>query len=295
MNRSAVLLVLIAAVSLGAQSQTNTQVDAQAGVKASTQGSSASASTAGSAKSNQGSGSLSSGAAFNAALTAPVDSKKAKAGDRVSARTTEAAKSEGKVVLPKGTKLVGHVTQASARAKGDAESTLAITFDRAILKSGQEVPLNVAIQALASAQATTGGAEGEPNPLENRMGTSSATGAGGHGALDGVGSAVGGAVGTAANAAGHVSGTADAALNSTASATADIGASRGAVGGLNAAGQLTSNSQGVFGLRGLNLGTATSSSTQASVITTGGKNVHLDNGTRMLLVTQNAAAPAPRP
>src|SRR5438034_11177381 len=33
-----------------------------------------------------------------------------------------------------------------------SESALGIVFDKAILKNGQEIPLNVAIQALASAQ-----------------------------------------------------------------------------------------------------------------------------------------------
>jgi hypothetical protein len=58
------------------------------------------------------------------------------------------------------------------------------------------------------------------------------------------------------------------------------------VGGLNTAGQLTSNSQGVFGLNGLNLSSTASNSTQGSVITSAGKNVRLDSGTRMLLVSQ---------
>src|SRR5437879_7198270 len=55
------------------------------------------------------------------------------------------------------------------------------------------------------------------------------------------------------------------------------------------AGQLTSNSQGVFGLNGLNLNAAGSNATQGSVITSAGKNVHLDSGTRMLLVSQTNA------
>jgi hypothetical protein len=58
---------------------------------------------------------------------------------------------------------------------------------------------------------------------------------------------------------------------------------------LNAAGQLTSNSQGVFGLNGLNLNAAASNATEGSVITSAGKNVHLDSGTRMLLVSQMPA------
>src|SRR5262249_20840340 len=91
---------------------------------------------------------LASGTAMNIALNAPVDSKKAKTGDAVAAHTTEAVKADGKTVIPKGTKLIGHVTQASTRAKGESESTLGVVFDKAVLKNGQEVPINASIQAL---------------------------------------------------------------------------------------------------------------------------------------------------
>ncbi|PYU03506.1 MAG: hypothetical protein DMG33_16595 [Acidobacteria bacterium] len=50
-----------------------------------------------------------------------------------------------------------------------------------------------------------------------------------------------------------------------------------------------SNSRGVFGLNGLNLNTAASNSTQGSLITSTGKNVHLDSGTQLLLVSQAQA------
>jgi hypothetical protein len=42
-------------------------------------------------------------------------------------------------------------------------------------------------------------------------------------------------------------------------------------------------------LNGLNLNAAASNATEGSVITSAGKNVHLDSGTRMLLVTQAQA------
>jgi hypothetical protein len=117
--------------------------------------------------------------------------------------------------------------------------------------------------------------------------------AGGRGALGGVTSAAGGAAGTVTNTAANVGGAAGGTLNSAASAGGNVaGASRGAIGGLNAAGQLTSNSQGVFGLNGLNLNAAASNATEGSVITSAGKSVHLDGGTRMLLVTQAQAGSA---
>src|SRR6266567_2114742 len=265
MNRIGFAIVVGTLFSLGAAAQA--QTGAQAGSQSSGQASveagktqaqasaNASTSTSASAQNGQANAALAGGTAFNAALSSPIDSKKCKPGDQVTAHTTEAAKSEGKTVIPKGSKLVGHVTQASARAKGESESALGIVFDKAILKSGQEVPLNVAIQTIASAQSSASAAGADLDTM------------GGTGAP-----AAGGAVNSTTNAAGSVAGT-----------------SKGAVGGLNAAGQLTSNSQGVFGLSGLSLNAAASNATQGSVITSTGKNVHLDSGTRMLLVSQAQA------
>ena len=223
-----------------------------------------------------------------------MDSKKCKPGDAVNARTTEAIKSEGKMVIPKGSKLVGHVTEASARGNGETESALGIVFDKAILKNGQEIPLNVAIQALASAQGGPSMAGDEMDTMGGLSGSAAGSGmAGGRGAIGGVSSAAGGAVGTVTNTAATAGGVASGTVDSAASAGGNAaGASRRATGGLNAAGQLTSNSQGVFGLNGLNLSAAASNSTEGSVITSAGKNVHLDGGTRMLLVTQAQAGRA---
>ena len=284
-------------LSAAAQPQTGAQAGAQGSGQASVQAGqtqaqasgNASAASAASAQNGQANASLASGTAFNAALSSPLDSKKCKSGDPVNAHTTEAAKSEGKAVIPKGSKLVGHVTQASARAKGGSESSLGIVFDKAILKNGQEIPLNnVTIQAIASAESGTSAAGADMDAMGGMGASAAGSGtASGRGALGGVTSTAGGAVGAVTNTAANAGGVAGGTLNSAANAGGSIaGASKGAVGGLNAAGQLTSNSQGVFGLNGLNLNAAGSNATQGSVITSAGKNVHLDSGTRMLLVSQ---------
>jgi hypothetical protein len=303
--------VIVAGVLFASLAAGQTQADAQAGAqaggqtsvqagKAGAQGSgSAGAASSASTQNGQANGSLGSGAAINAELTAPIDSKKAKPGDPVGARTTEPTKSSGKTVIPKGSKLMGHVTQASSRAKGDSESALGIVFDKAILKNGQEVPLNVAIQALASAQSATTANAG--NDLSTAGGAGAYGGGSGRatggGALGGVTSTAGGAAGTVTNTAANAGNTAGGALNSTAhSATNTVAGSKGAVGGLNAAGQLTSSSQGVFGMQGVNLNSATTGAAQGSLITSTGKNLHLDSGTQLLLVTQAAgAAETPKP
>jgi len=298
-----VVLGVVFAVGASAQPQARAQAEAQTSGQASveagktqTQAGAPSSTSAGAAEQNgQGNAALASGTTFNAELSSPVDSKKCKPGDAVNAKTTEAVKSEGRTVIPKGSKLVGHVTQASARAKGEAESSLGIAFDRAILKNGEEIPLKVAIQALASAQSSASMAGDQMDTIGGPSGSAAGSGmsGGARGGLGGVTSAAGGAAGTVTNTAANVGRTAGGAVNSTADTAGNIaGASHGAVGGLNAAGQLTSNSQGVFGLNGLNLSAAVSNATQGTVITSAGKNVHLDSGTRMLLATQAQAGSA---
>jgi len=301
MNRAGMAIVVgtFFCMSAAAQSQTGAQAGAQSSGQASVQAGqtqaqasgNATAATSASAQNGQANGSLATGSAFNAALSSPMDSRKCKPGDAVTAHTTEAAKSEGKTVIPKGSKLVGHVTQASARAKGESESSLGIVFDKAILKNGQEIPLNVAIQALASAQSGASVAGSDMDTMGGMGASAAGSGmASGRGALGGVTSTAGGAVGSVTNTAANVGGVAGGAVNTAAGAGGSVaGASKGAVGGLNTAGQLTSNSQGVFGLNGLNLNAAASNAAQGSVVTSAGKNIHLDSGTRMLLVSQAQA------
>ena len=119
----AVLLMAAFAASAAGQSQTDAQAGAQASGQTSAQvgkqgaqaGASESAAASSAAQAGQSSVALASGSTFNAALSAPVDSKKAKPGDPVNAKTTEAVKSEGKTVLPKGTKLEGGCKRALER------------------------------------------------------------------------------------------------------------------------------------------------------------------------------------
>jgi hypothetical protein len=272
----------------GAYAQGGAQASSSASSSASVQtdksGASAASNNSGStsAKAGQSSASLSNGTAMNAALSQPVDVKKNKPGDPVTAKTMEPTKSDGKVIIPKGSKLAGHVTECKQRSKEEKESALGIVFDKAILKNGEEIPLNVTIRALAAGQAAASGPIGGDDFSAGGGAVGSARGSSG-GALGGVRSTAGTAAGTVTNTAANAGGVAGGTVNSTVNAA---GATRGAVGGLNAAGQLTSNSQGVFGIEGLNLSAAGSNSTQGSLITSTSKNVHLDSGTQLVLVSQ---------
>jgi hypothetical protein len=234
-------------------------------------------------KSQVAQGSLAAGTAINAELDKSLNSKKAKVGDAVTARTTEAVKEDGKVVLPRGTKLTGRVTRASARSKGDSDSTLALQFDRAELKGGQEVALQVNVQAMAAAPGVA------PIGGDDLQGMGSAGAGANRGGLTApVGGAVSGAASTTPRTTESAAGAVNPTVNSTTNAAAGVGeaAGPGMTGGLTSSGQLAAKSRGVFGLSGLSLGADASNATQGSVIASSGKSVRLDSGTRLLLVAQ---------
>jgi hypothetical protein len=282
--------------SAGAQTSASSDAKASVGKKQANAQASGNASGNASAQADKNSAGLASGTTFGAVLSHSVDAKKNKPGDEVTARNTQAAKSDGKVVIPKGSKLVGHVTEAKARTKGESESALGIMFDRAILKDGREVPLHVAIQAVSAAQSAAALSGGD-DQLMSPMGGGSASGSGrasssgrasgSGGLLSGATSTAGGATGVVTQTTGAVGqtagGTVGGTLNSATSATAGNG-------GLGANGLLSSTSSGVFGLQGMTLNSQASNATQGSLLVSSTRNVHLDSGTQMMLRAENQPA-----
>jgi hypothetical protein len=95
-------------------------------------------------------GQIATGGPFVAELAKSVDAKKAKAGDKIEARVTMDVLSHGEIVIPRGTKIIGHVTDARARTKQVPESRVEIAFDGLVLKNGDEIPLKARIQAVGA-------------------------------------------------------------------------------------------------------------------------------------------------
>ena len=62
------------------------------------------------------------------------------------------------------------------------------------------------------------------------------------------------------------------------------------MGGVDASPLLTAGSTGVLGLRDLSLSSTASGAAQGSVVTSTGKSVHLDQGTRLLLSSEASAS-----
>ena len=88
---------------------------------------------------------------FPCALEKSLDSKKAKDGDPVVCQTSKGMRDQSGRLIPSGTKIMGHVTQAQARSKGDSQSSLAMVFDKIELSKGNDIPIKGTLQAVGPA------------------------------------------------------------------------------------------------------------------------------------------------
>lgn len=227
---------------------------------------------------------LSQGSTLHTELSKPVDAKKCKPGDEVTAKVTEDVKYNGKVVVRKGSKVVGHVTEVQAHSKEHADSRVGISFDKLMMSGGQEMAFSGVIQAIAPP--VQAGAAAQAATMDSATADGGGRGLGGGrpaGGSGGLGGVAGGAVST-------VGSTAGAATHTAGSVGGDVGATAGAATrGLSTQGSLTAASTGVVGLQGLALASSTAANAQGSLITSPSQNVRLDSGTQMLL---RVAAPA---
>ena len=217
---------------------------------------------------------------MSATLAKPVDARKAKPGDPVTATNDRDAKTADGTSIKQGSKLLGHVTKAqpldkSASGKADASagSMLALVFDKAVLKDGREVPLNATIQAISAAESDASLASEMGGAGTSTVGSSlGSPRASGGGLIGGVGGSVAGGLSATGGMAGGVGGMANGTVHSA-----------GAVGGLTSSGMLSSGSKGVFGVKGLDIVSSSTGSAEGSAITSSTRNVRLDGGTKMLL------------
>lgn len=85
-------------------------------------------------------------------LVNKLDSKSAKQGDSVVVKTKEDLRFPGGTEIPKGSKLVGHITNVQAHVDGKENSQIAIQFDRAELKGGQNVAIESVIKSVSPAE-----------------------------------------------------------------------------------------------------------------------------------------------
>jgi hypothetical protein len=200
------------------------------------------------------------GTAFNATLLTPLDASRNKAGDPVTAETSEAVTYERTVIFPKGTKIYGHLVRASSSRNGKG-SALFVQFDKAILKNGQQVMMNAGIQALVAGRAPVSGDAAVP--AVEGMPRQSFTPSDEYTPRD-------------------VSNPAVVPASQKSNSTSGASPAQGSV---TRQGMLTPDSQGALGSSDLKVYTPLSEGSDGTVLLSG-KNVRLDAGTKLLLVIQ---------
>ena len=192
------------------------------------------------------------GSAIPATLAKSVDSKKVKAGDPIEAKTAVPLTSNN-LQIPHGSKILGHITEAKSKAKGDTQSTLAFAFDKIVLKDGKEVPFRAVAQAIG------------PQPRLNADAIPESEPAGPNSPNSGLRSA--GVTRTPGDRPTPPTGNPSAA---------DSGALENQTS--NAAG-LPSNAIGIVGIKGLTL----TSQADTSTVSSDSKSVKLEEGSQLLL------------
>jgi hypothetical protein len=196
-------------------------------------------------------------------LTTTVDAKKAKTGEQVTAKVLQDLKaSNGMMLMPKDTQIVGHITEAQAKNKQDKESQVGIVFDHAVTQNGN-ISYPLSIQAVISPEIfqhpnNNGGNAGASQAPSSSMPSETPGGGAGHG--------MGG----------------QAAPSNVPAGESAPPENSGNQSSQNAPPKITGQTQGVLGFSHMKLETPTGAA-QPSVISSEKNNVKLQNGTLMLL------------
>jgi hypothetical protein len=222
---------------------------------------------------------LQSGTQLAAQLAGTLDARNAKPGDRVMLKTTQAVKQNGQVVIQKGARLIGHVTDVQQQTKSTGESHIGLLFDR--LRSGStEIPITASILSITQTRtrAQTDNTAMETDTMAQsstsaRSSSSAQRSGGGGGLLGGVGNTVGGVVNTTTSTVGNVAGSTTNAVGSTVGATTST------------AGNLTGS------LSGLQITQSGSASAEGgSTLSLTGRNLRLESGTTFNLALSNSTS-----
>jgi hypothetical protein len=208
-----------------------------------------------------------SGTTLDAQLQKTVDVNNAKVGDEVVLKVTKSIKQNGEIVIPKGTELIGRVTEVQKRTKHNSASRLGMVFDR-IQGRDLAAPFSASIVSITNIAARTAAGDSLMADTSASSQTSgSARGNSGGGLLGGVGSTVGGLVDTTAATVGTVTNT---AVRTTNTATGTVGQSLSGI-------QISSSASG--------------SASSSSTLSSSNKNVRVEKGATFNLRVNGQAAP----
>lgn len=243
-----------------------------------------------------------------AELTKKIDSKDAKVGDEVAAKTTAEVRMPDGTKIPKGSRLMGHVTDVLPKSKENHDGHVIFCFDHAVLKDGRELPVNAMVRAIAApapmatagnddpmagggmqggggrgAEAPAGGpglAGNGPStarPVGMAAGATSATAGGLNNATSGIDGSVNGAAGTNGALGTGANGT---ALNNAAGLNGGLGGGARSVGNLPGVTFIAIHLETDAGNGGAS---AAARASIGTILTGHNKNAILDSGSQMMV------------
>jgi len=230
-----------------------------------------------SATATKGDKSLNLAGATNIAaeLQNSLNVEKANVGDEVILKTKKSIKQNGEIVVDKGARLIGKVTEVQEKTKGVAQSKIGMVF-HTLQQGGQSIPINATITSVFRAAANANAGMGDDifasgSGSGSARSTTTASSSGGGGLLGGVTNTVGGVLNTTTNTVGSVAGT---ATNTVGSTVNDVGTMAG--GTVNATTGVVSGTN----IRGLTISqSGNASASGGSTLTLNGGNLNLQKGT----------------
>ena len=214
---------------------------------------------------------IQSGTQLAAQLENTLDVRKARVGDRVVLKTTEATRANGQTVVGKGARLIGHVTEVEQRTRANGQSRVGLVFDR-LEKGSLDIPISATISSISQTRARAGNNDdlfGSDISTSSRSGASASRQSSGSSANGGL---LGGVVNTTTTTVGSVAG----------NTTAAVGSTVGVVG--NTTGDLTRSAGGIHITQSSN-----ASADGGALLTLPGGNLRLEQGTSFHLVLSQAA------
>lgn len=156
---------------------------------------------------------LKAGTSFDAMLNNSLDVRKTEVGDKVILKTTKNIKQDGQVVIPKGTKLIGRITEIQEKTKNQSFSKIGMIFERI---EGKNISsnLNLSIISIINSNGHINDNDLFSNETTSTSITSGKASSGG-GLLGGATSTVGGLLKTTTSTVGEVKNTASQTLENT--------------------------------------------------------------------------------
>lgn len=281
-------LLTLSVVSMALSAQTvNSSANAAGSAANGSAQATANATEGATAQAGQAEASAAAASSVSAELTKKIDTKNAKVGDEVLAKTTSNARLADGTRLPKGTRLMGTITDVHAKSKEDQTSRLVFSLNRAVLHDGREIPVHAVLRSVAAPAAmATAGADDDMSAGGGAMAGGGAVSGGGRasgggllgGATRTTGGLVGSGVGTAGAATNSLAATGSSALRS----ATDTGVGSVRTAGEAGAGANTLDHVAVANLPGVTFSSAAGANSAGSLDATG-RNINLESGTQLTL------------